>query len=566
MYGPDGLLAFGRRVGFSVASGRHPQRRAAGAGTGQVDTLTASLITHIVREPLQLWNFGHVVDRVGGCGAAWSAAVTPRRVRRPDPRDGRLRRPRRRRLRPAPRRHQHLGRIRCSSLPPLLLAWFMVVSGWAVLRVSVMAIWTTVILLPTLWLGAIPGAPQRRAAEVVWQFFRPRHRGAGLHRLRQRRSGWPSNGSCRRPCRPSWAATNPFAHVLMMGGVAIAALMLLRHIRADVSGRRGRWRTVAAGWVGGRRNGGERGGGRRRCVPRRRGSGGCVVGLGRAVSRRRGSGWTPKPDAVVHGAAAAGLRSGARAAASGVPAQAGGGGVGAVAGAAAGERSASCGMSPAWVSRSAVAATARRAAVVALNLHAPADRIASAVPGSATGSTSGPVRAAPTSTSPAVPPMVETGYRRIPLPRPSPPPDDEPPPDDDADPGRHRLPSIPSPVADPGAQTPPMTSPTEQRRAFDAAMDSYRAGDTAARAGRVHPDHRREPGDVRRLAGPAGLRRPRRRHAGRRARATPARCTGRPAASACNDGELYAPGQRPAVPDRCRCGRGPPSGWPTPAH
>ena len=39
-------------------------------------------------------------------------------------------------------------------------------------KVSVKAIWTTVILLPSLWLGAIPGAPQRRAADVVWQFFR----------------------------------------------------------------------------------------------------------------------------------------------------------------------------------------------------------------------------------------------------------------------------------------------------------------------------------------------------------------------------------------------------------
>ena len=56
-------------------------------------------------------------------------------------------------------------------LAAALLAWFMIVSGWAVLRVSVMAIWTTVILLPTLWLGAVPGATQRRAADVMWQFF-----------------------------------------------------------------------------------------------------------------------------------------------------------------------------------------------------------------------------------------------------------------------------------------------------------------------------------------------------------------------------------------------------------
>ena len=41
------------------------------------------------------------------------------------------------------------------------------------------------------------------------------------------------------PLPAELGGTNPFAHVLMMGGVAIAALMLLRHIRTDVSGRRG---------------------------------------------------------------------------------------------------------------------------------------------------------------------------------------------------------------------------------------------------------------------------------------------------------------------------------------
>ena len=115
MYGPDGLLAFGRRVGFSVAeaathNGPLGRRRAARRWT----SLTASLITHTVREPLQLWNFGHVVDRVGGCGAAWSAAVRGGAPDGPITRDGGLRGPRRGRLRPAPRRHQRLGRARSS--------------------------------------------------------------------------------------------------------------------------------------------------------------------------------------------------------------------------------------------------------------------------------------------------------------------------------------------------------------------------------------------------------------------------------------------------------------------
>src|SRR6202171_2124204 len=83
MYGPNGLLAFGRRIGFSVAeAATHNGQLAPGVGAGgQVDSLTASLITNTVREPLQLWNFGHVVDRIGGCGAAWSAAI---RVGAPD--------------------------------------------------------------------------------------------------------------------------------------------------------------------------------------------------------------------------------------------------------------------------------------------------------------------------------------------------------------------------------------------------------------------------------------------------------------------------------------------------
>ena len=38
------------------------------------------------------------------------------------------------------------------------------------------------------------------------------------------------------PLPAELGGTNPFAHVLMMGGVAIAALMLLRHIRTDVAG------------------------------------------------------------------------------------------------------------------------------------------------------------------------------------------------------------------------------------------------------------------------------------------------------------------------------------------
>ncbi len=236
MYGRDGLLAFARRAGFSVASAAtHNGALAGPAGVPQVDTLTASLITHTVREPLQLWNFGHVVDRVGGCGAAWSAAVirgTP---------DGPIQAMSGCGDRAAVVFAQHLdgtniwvGLVMVAAAG--LLAMFMVVSGWAVLKVSVKAIWTTVILLPTLWLGAIPGAPQRRAADVVWQFFRHGVEVA-VYIVYVSVIGLAVQQIVSAPLPAELGGTNPFAHVLMMGAVAVVALVLLRHIRADLSGR-----------------------------------------------------------------------------------------------------------------------------------------------------------------------------------------------------------------------------------------------------------------------------------------------------------------------------------------
>jgi hypothetical protein len=227
-------LAFGRRIGFSVAEAATHNGSLAVPGGG-VDALTASLITHTVREPLQLWNFAHVVDRVGSCEAAWSAAVRTGVPGAPitamascgD--------------RSAVAYAQHLDASNAwigvfFMAAAALLALFMVVSGWAVLKVSVKAIWTTVILLPSLWLGAIPGAPQRRTLDVVWQFFRHGIEvtvnivygsviGLGVERI------------VANPLPAELGGTSAFDHVLTMAAVSIVALILLRHIRTDVSGR-----------------------------------------------------------------------------------------------------------------------------------------------------------------------------------------------------------------------------------------------------------------------------------------------------------------------------------------
>ena len=239
MYGDGGLLDFARRTGFSVAQAATPGHNGAFDGVatgGQVDALTASLITHTVREPLQLWNFGQVVDRVGSCGTAWSAAVN-----RGIP-DGPIRAMQSCGNKAAVSYAQHLDGTNIwvglvFVIVALLLGSFMVLSGWAVLKVSVKAVYTTVILLPTLWLGAIPGAPQRRAAAVVWQFFR--HAVEVLvYIVFVSVMGLAVESIVAGRLPAELGGSNPFAHVLMMGATSIAAIFLLRHIRADLSGDR----------------------------------------------------------------------------------------------------------------------------------------------------------------------------------------------------------------------------------------------------------------------------------------------------------------------------------------
>ncbi len=53
-----------------------------------------------------------------------------------------------------------------------------------------------------------------------------------------------------------------------------------------------------------------------------------------------------------------------------------------------------------------------------------------------------------------------------------------------------------------------MTSPTEHRRAFDAAMHQFRSGNPDGGARGIHAHHRTEPGHDRRLGRPTGVRRP----------------------------------------------------------
>ncbi|MEW1737139.1 hypothetical protein AB0346_14415 [Nocardia beijingensis] len=70
----QGFLVQGRDLGLSVAAGLNgnnnpnPQQL--------VSTLQTTMADNFVRLPLQVWNFGHVVDSSPSCRAAWSSGMT----------------------------------------------------------------------------------------------------------------------------------------------------------------------------------------------------------------------------------------------------------------------------------------------------------------------------------------------------------------------------------------------------------------------------------------------------------------------------------------------------------
>ncbi|WP_433522617.1 hypothetical protein ACQPZ2_36800 [Nocardia pseudovaccinii] len=69
----DGWLAQGRNVGISVAAGLNGDADPNPAAL--VATIQSEMADNFARKPLQVWNFGHVVDDRPACKATWTAAV-----------------------------------------------------------------------------------------------------------------------------------------------------------------------------------------------------------------------------------------------------------------------------------------------------------------------------------------------------------------------------------------------------------------------------------------------------------------------------------------------------------
>ncbi|WP_306360008.1 hypothetical protein [Nocardia sp. CC227C] len=69
----DGVLVHGRDIGLSVAAGLNGDGNPQPSGV--VAAVQGDLADNFARRPLQVWNFGHVVDGRHSCRAAWSAGI-----------------------------------------------------------------------------------------------------------------------------------------------------------------------------------------------------------------------------------------------------------------------------------------------------------------------------------------------------------------------------------------------------------------------------------------------------------------------------------------------------------
>jgi hypothetical protein len=69
----DGLLAQGRNLGLAVAAGLNGNDNP--NPTQLVTTMQQDLADNFARRPVQVWNFGHVIDDQPACRSVWSAGM-----------------------------------------------------------------------------------------------------------------------------------------------------------------------------------------------------------------------------------------------------------------------------------------------------------------------------------------------------------------------------------------------------------------------------------------------------------------------------------------------------------
>jgi hypothetical protein len=160
MLGPHGVMSIGQYLGFQVAEGAiNNGQLAPGDGGAQLSALISLLCTALLRDQIQMINFGTVVDNVPGCASLWSAAIMGGQQDGPAHAMGSCD--------PAAMTYaQELGLSSAGLFFVVLFVefWIMVALlwiGWHVIYNGFKALWRVLVLVPSIPLAVAPGALRR---------------------------------------------------------------------------------------------------------------------------------------------------------------------------------------------------------------------------------------------------------------------------------------------------------------------------------------------------------------------------------------------------------------------
>jgi hypothetical protein len=166
MTSDNGILGIGRTLGFSLSQGvAHNGPLAAGGSGAQLDTLTGWLCDVLVRQPIQLINFGRVVDDIPGCAQLWNTALGSG-----DPAG-----PAHAMRGCAPSALAYAQQVDVSTVGLFAFLIFAIVVvlaavdyvGCEVLRVGFKAFWNVLVIVPAAAIAVAPGPPREFAKRTA---------------------------------------------------------------------------------------------------------------------------------------------------------------------------------------------------------------------------------------------------------------------------------------------------------------------------------------------------------------------------------------------------------------
>ncbi|MGV7742447.1 hypothetical protein LAUMK40_05796 [Mycobacterium kansasii] len=160
----NGLLGIGRSLGFSLAQGVvHNGPVAAGGTSAQLDTLTSWMVDVLVRDMVQLVNFGQLIDDVPGCASVYNSALLSGTGAAQAVKSC------------APSAYAHALHLDATTAGlffiinclVLLVLWSLDYMGIEAFRVGFKAFWNLFIVVPAVAIAAFPGPPRQFAKKAA---------------------------------------------------------------------------------------------------------------------------------------------------------------------------------------------------------------------------------------------------------------------------------------------------------------------------------------------------------------------------------------------------------------